>query len=128
MSPLNANQYHDGGFFGYPYVDDQPVVPQDNRRILNVGGTQDGLIPYEGGVGVAGYTFVAGERSTFIWAQHMGFGGAQLSSGVPDTANPNLVRYSYLDGDVVHYKFIDGDHGLSGNPDVRRVIGRFLTR
>ena len=128
VSPLNANQHHDGGFFGYPYVGDQPIVPQDDRRILNISGTQDGIIPYGGGLGVAGYTFLAGERSTFIWAQHMGFGGLQLSSGVPDATNPNLVRYSYLDGDVVHYKLIDGGHGLSGNSDVRRVIDEFLAR
>ena len=69
VSPLNTNQYRDGAFFAYPYEQSAPVTPVTGRRIMNVAGTEDGLIPYNGGRGVAGYTFVSSEDSIFAWAR-----------------------------------------------------------
>ena len=126
VSPLNTNQYRDGAFFAYPYEQSAPVTPVTGRRIMNVAGTEDGLIPYNGGRGVAGYTFVSSEDSIFAWARHMGYTGNQLMEGIPDGENMNLVGFSYLFGDVVHYKLIGGRHNAGGDPDVRRLIDNFF--
>ena len=127
VSPLNNTQFHDDQFYADPENLNQVVQPVTGRRILNIGGTNDQLIPYNGGLGVAGYFFLAGEYSTFVWARHMGYQGEQLSDGVAHPSDPNLIAYSYLNGDVIHYKVIDGDHGIASQATVRSVIADFLS-
>jgi hypothetical protein len=53
----------------------------------------------------------------------MGFQGAQLedSQGIEYAAN--IIKYSYLDGDVVHYKFIGAAHMI---PNLSEPILDFL--
>lgn len=127
VSPMNNTQFHDGQFYADPENLNQAVSPVMGRRILNIGGTADPVIPYEGGVGVAGYQFLSGEYSTYLWARHMGYQGEQLTEGVPSETDPQLVAYSYLDGAVTHYKVIDGNHGLFRDSAVRSVVARFLS-
>ena len=102
------------------------VIPPSGRRILNIGGTEDDIIPYLGGVGVLDHTFLAGEHSTFVWAQHMGFIGEQISMGVPVANAPSLIEYSYLNGSVVHYKVVNGTHGLVDRPEVMEKVAEFI--
>ncbi len=130
VSQLTENQY-DGGFRYDPTggnAYDTPITPASGRRIMAVGGTLDPLIPYAGGRGVLNNQFLPAQQSAFIWAQAMGFEGAQLSDGdgVPDTSDPNVVAYRYLGGDVVHLKVIDGAHNSGGNAAVQAAIVEFL--
>lgn len=104
------------------------IVPANDRRIMTVSGTNDGAIPYNGGTGILGYVFLPAQESIFIWAQNKGYNGSQIpdANGIPDPGNSNLVEYSYLYGDVVHYKLIGGTHGSGNDPSVRTVISNFL--
>lgn len=105
------------------------IVPANDRRIMTVLGTNDGAIPYNGGTGILGYVFMPAQECAFVWAQNKGYNGSQIpdANGVPHPNNANLLEYSYLSGDVVHYKLIGGTHGSSGNDQaVRTAIASFL--
>lgn len=96
---------------------DEVIVPVAGRKIINICGTSDGAVPYNGGSGV-GTTFMTAQESIYRYAQAMGETGSMLSdaAGVAgDGSNypADVVRYAYLDGDVVHYKVIGGDHALN---------------
>ncbi len=106
-------RFNASGTNGY----NQVIVPASGRKILNIGAQNDPVIPYEGGSGV-GTTFHSAQESIFRFAQAMGEKGPQLADaeGIPGngTNRPaDIIKYSYLDGDVVHYKVISESHGLA---------------
>lgn len=57
------------------------ATPVKGRRLMNISGLKDDLVPYMGGPSRAipgkdgKLTFVAAEESTFVWARHMGHEG-----------------------------------------------------
>lgn len=119
VSPLNVWQY-DGKQFKYKGADNnyrEPASPMKGKRLLNISGTNDELVPYEGGLskhipakgGKLG--FLPAEESTYLWAKEMGETGEKLSS--PSRREGKVEVFSYLEGDVVHYKFIGVGHGAT---------------
>ena len=99
------------------------IVPASGKRILCISGTEDNLIPYYGGIGVNGYNFWDAQYSSFIFAQNMGFQGSQLDDNQGIEYATNVVKYSYLDGDVVHYKFIGAGHVIT---NISEIVRDFL--
>ena len=115
VSPLNSFQYRFGSFWYNSAGNnnyDMQIVPESGKRILCISGTEDNLIPYYGGIGVMGYNFLSAQYSTFVLAQNMGFQGDQLEDNQGVEYSNNVFKYSYLDGDVVHYKFIGAGHNI----------------
>ncbi len=117
VSPLNAFQ-HDGQVFkakGQGNSYQETATPLAGRRLMNIAGTNDRLIPYHGGASTVipakggKLAFLDAEQSTFLWAKAMGYDGEKLSR--PTRVSGNLAVFSYLNGDVVHYR-VDGEgHG-----------------
>lgn len=119
VSPLNQWQY-DGKQFKAKGDDNNyrvATVPMSGKRLLNISGTEDRLVPYRGGLSRAipakdgKLAFVAAEKSTFLWAKVMGHGGEQLVQ--PTSTDDNIQIFSYLDGDVVHCKVNNQGHGAT---------------
>lgn len=119
VSQLNVWQ-HDGKRFKAKGDDNNyrtVVSPTKGKRLLNISGVSDKLVPYRGGPSVAipakkgKLAFVDAEKSTFLWARQMGFKGSQLSR--PTNTLENVEVFSYLDGDVVHYKVTNEGHGAT---------------
>ena len=119
VSPLNVWQY-DGEYFkskgsGNDYR--KPKKPMTGKRLMNISGTNDELVPYEGGIsnhipakdGKLG--FVAAEESTYLWAKQMGDTGEKLTE--PSRTEGQLEVFSYLGGDVIHYKVVGAGHGAT---------------
>jgi poly(3-hydroxybutyrate) depolymerase len=145
VSQMITKMYHDGSFWYNSNGDNsynEPIVPASGRRILMISGDSDPLIPYTGGNGV-GTTFMDAQESIYRLAQAMGETGTQINdadgvAGNLNDANPNndfsaaFIRYSYLGGQVVHFKLIGGDHGLDvgGSPgfssEANQMIADFL--
>ena len=126
VSPLNSLQYRFGSFWYNSTGNnnyDMQIVPGSGKRILCISGTEDNLIPYDGGSGVMGYNFLSAQYSTFVFAQNMGFQGEQLDDNQGSEYATNVIKYSYLDGDVVHYKFIGAGHMI---PNLSEPIRDFL--
>lgn len=119
VSPLNVWQY-DGTRFKAKGGDNNYRVaanPMTGKRLLNISGTDDRLVPYDGGLSRAipaksgKLGFVAAEESTFLWARHMGFKGKKLTE--PTSSRGNVEIFSYLNGDVVHCKVNHEGHGAT---------------
>ena len=120
VSQLNVYQ-HDGRNFktrgrGNQYK--KVARPMKGRRLMNISGTRDRLVPYTGGASPAipakggKLAFVDAEKSTYLWAKQLGYTGQQLRE--PSRHDGDLKIYRYLDGDVVHYKVVGGGHGATG--------------
>ena len=119
VSPLNVYQ-HDGKNFKAKGADNNyqtVATPMTGKRLMNISGTTDDLVPYRGGPskhipakdGKLG--FVDAEESIFLWAKQMGYDGEKLSK--PTNIDGNLEIFSYLNGDVIHYKVVNAGHGAS---------------
>ena len=119
VSPLNVYQ-HDGKNFKAKGADNNYQVvatPMPNKRLMNISGTDDELVPYHGAPskyipakdGKLG--FVDAEESIFLWAKQMGYDGEKLSK--PSKIDGKLAIFSYLNGDVIHYKVINAGHDAS---------------
>ena len=117
VSPLNVHQ-HDGKNFKAKGADNSYQVvatPMTGKRLMNISGTTDELVPYRGGPskhipakgGKLG--FVDAEKSIFFWAKQMGYDGEKLSK--PSIIDGKLEIFSYLNGDVIHYKVVNEGHG-----------------
>ena len=128
VSPLNVWQ-HDGNHFKAKGTDNgyrDVVTPMTGKRLMNISGTEDRLVPYKGGPSpaipakVGKLAFVDAEKSTFLWAQAMGYRGTQLSE--PTRVTGNLSVFSYLDGDVVHYRVSGVGHGATGAIDEATLL------
>jgi poly(3-hydroxybutyrate) depolymerase len=95
------------------------IVPAKRRRIININGTADPTVPYNGGTNSIG-TFMPSQESIYRFAQAMGETGAQLAdaAGITGTGTSGngysspFVKYSYRSGQVIHYKLIGGLHSL----------------
>lgn len=120
VSPLNGYQ-HDGKHFKAKGGDNnyrQVAEPLTGKRILNISGTDDPLVPYAGGPSRAipakdgKLPFVDAEQSIFLWAKHMGFKGDKLAA--PTRKDGPLEVFSYLGGDIVHLKANDHGHNAAG--------------
>lgn len=117
VSPLNVWQ-HDGSNFKAKGIDNNyeaVAEPAKGKRLFNISGTEDRLVPYRGGPSRVipakdgKLAFVDAERSTYLWAKQMGYEGEQLKE--PTKVDGPLHFFSYLDGDVVHIKVTNEGHG-----------------
>ena len=119
VSPLNVYQ-HDGKNFKAKGTDNNYQVvatPMTGKRLMNISGTDDELVPYHGGTseyipakdGTLG--FVGAEESIFLWAKQMGYEGEKFRG--PSRVDGKLAIFSYLNGDVIHYKVINEGHDAS---------------
>lgn len=129
VSPLNAFQ-HDGRNFrakGENNNYQKVVTPPAGRRLMNISGTEDRLVPYRGGpsrvIPAKGgkLAFVDAEESTFLWARAMGYKGKKLTR--PTRVNGRIAFFSYLDGNVVHYKVSGEGHGATRQISEETLLG-----
>jgi len=132
VSPLNVWQ-HNGTSFRRRGAENsyaQVVVPSLGRRLLNVSGTEDRLVPYAGGASAAirakdgKLEFLPAEESTYLWARHYGYRGEQLES--PTSSDGPLQYFRYLNGQVVHVKVNGEGHGATRVVDDRMLL-QFLS-
>jgi poly(3-hydroxybutyrate) depolymerase len=119
VSPLNGFQYDGKNFKAKGEKNDYRVIatPLAGKRILNISGTTDSLVPYGGGPSKAipakggKLSFVDAEESIFLWAKQMGYRKAKLER--PVEVKGKVAIFSYLNGDVVHFKVSDHGHNAT---------------
>jgi poly(3-hydroxybutyrate) depolymerase len=129
VSPLNVFQ-HDGHSFkakGDNNNYQTMATPLTGKRLLNISGTDDRLVPYRGGPSAVipakggRLGFVDAEESIFLWAKAMGYKGGKLSR--PSRVAGKLEVFGYLDGDVVHYKVSGEGHGATSAVSEEMLLG-----
>ena len=128
VSPLNVLQ-HDGRNFKAKGDDNSyqaVATPRTGARLMNISGTEDPLIPYDGGPSPAipakhgKLAFVAAEESIFLWAKAMGYQGGKLMK--PSSTVGKIEVFSYLDGAIIHYKVLGEGHGAAGAIDEATLL------
>ncbi len=133
VSPLNVWQ-HDGSNFKAKGLNNnytQTSKPMAGKRLLNISGTNDNLVPYRGGTSAhipaknGKLGFVDAEQSAFLWARQMGYKGKKLRR--PSNVLGRVEEFSYLDGDVIHLKVVGAGHGATHEISEDRLLS-FLTR
>ena len=127
VSPLNVWQ-HDGKNFKAKGADNnyQAVAsPMKGKRLLNISGTEDRLVPYHGGPSNfipakdGKLAFVDAEASILLWARQMGSG---KETRVQPRIDGKLAIFSYLGDDVVHYKVMGEGHGAGRAVSEQRLL------
>ena len=131
-SQLSTDQYRNNAFWGDDNNDgsyDTGYTLSPNLRALSLHGTNDTTIPYDGGtVNWLSRTFLEAQQSILNIATGLGYAGAKVNGTTPLT-NANIVKYEYLDGDVVHYQFIGGNHGFGGfKNELLEIIRDFISQ
>ena len=131
VSPLNVWQYDAKQFKSKGADNDyrESANPMTGKRLMNISGTDDALVPYDGGIsrhipakdGKLG--FLGAEESTYVWAKQMGYSGKKLTT--PSRAEGQMEVFSYLGGDVVHYKVVGAGHGATHEISEQDLL-RFL--
>ncbi len=128
VSPLNTFQY-DGTNFKAKGDDNnyrRTVNPMTGKRLMNISGTEDQHVPYRGGPSKhipakdGKLSFVDAEESIFLWANVMGNKEQKLTK--PTSVDGNLELFSYLDGDVIHYKVLNEGHGATRAVSEERLL------
>jgi len=131
VSPLNSFQ-HDGKNFKLRGVNNnykEIAKPLPGKRILNVSGTEDPLVPYNGGLskGIPAkggkLSFVAAEESIYQWAKLNGYKGAKLNK--PSFSQGKLDFFSYNDGNFIHIKVNGSGHNAGGSLSEKLLL-KFL--
>jgi len=139
VSQMLTKMHHDNAFWfdsAGANIYDEAILPARRRRIISINGTADPLIPYTGGTSAVG-TFMPAQESIHRFAQAMGETGPQLADAAGIAGNgtdysPVFVKYTYLNGRVVHYKLIGGNHGLlvgantAYATEAKQIVAAFL--
>ena len=120
VSPLNVYQHNGKGFRARGRANRymRIVRPLTGRKLLNISGTEDRLVPYRGGPSPvipgkgAKLAFVNAEESAFLWARHMGHKGGRLIQ--PTRSDGKLEFFEYLGGQIIHIRVNGEGHGAAG--------------
>lgn len=126
------NQQYRNNYFHYPsdheligdaYANDGYDLTKSGltqRKIVQMNGRSDTVIPYAGGSGAVAGTveFLSAAESAYRFGTSQGFGGIQ-QSGVAYGTDSILVDY----GDVV---FLNDDIGHGISADMRRLLNKYL--
>ena len=130
VSQLNSLQYHNNSFWYNSSGNNnynEMIIPSIGKRIMAVNATNDQSCPYNGGSGVAGYVFLDSQESIYILAQAMGSDEEILDDQDGVEIFENVYKYTYLSGDVIHYKFQGVGHNLGElNSSLPNLITSFL--
>ena len=133
ISQTHDTQYRNSAFW-YPindfytgdpwpldgYTTQKTPIPQ--RRIVQMNGRADNVIPYSGGT--AGWsalspTFLSAEDSAFRFAQAQGYTGLQLTTGPVYGSTSRIYDY----GNVIFFR---EDVGHTVTNDMKHLLGQYL--
>mgnify|MGYP001380810042 CR=1 FL=1 len=100
-------------------------TPLKGRRFLNIHSENDNVIPYAGGSHAFGYSFYSAQQSVFEVAKSQGYTGGII----PDVGGiyygvTGVYYYSYLAGQVIHYKTPAGHDVLDY---MKQIVTNYLT-
>ena len=118
---LTEDQYRNNKFWFNEYPSEQytnETTLPNRSKIISFHGTSDNRIPYEGEtVNFLNSTFYGAHESILYLAKGIGYENDILNGNGGNTINPNIKEFSYLNDRVVHYKVLNGSHGLNEHRD-----------
>ena len=130
ISQTNTNQYRDSSFWrpftelytGDDYTEDgytTPMNPIPQRRIVQMNGRADLVVPYSGG-DAFGVTFLSARDSAYRFAQAQGYTGSEGASQYAYGGNSSRI-FDY--GNVV---FLRQDVAHTVSDDMKHLLTQYL--
>ena len=81
---------------------DEIIIPVTGRRMLTICGELDTTVPYYGGSGFGKINFSCSRKCLYLGSTYGFFGKSDSdNNGVPYPGYNDLVKYSYLNGDII---------------------------
>lgn len=127
VASMIEQQYHDGSFWMPSSSDtddyDKRKAPVSGRKILYIHGTEDDVVPFEGGLRFGKFPHLSAPETALQWARVQGFKG-EPAEGSPAQ---NLQETAYSGTDVRFIAVTGGSHGLKPHREaVRARIKKFV--
>ena len=93
-------------------VGNEPTESTGTVGVMQILGTADRLIPYDGGSGPMGLTFYSGEESANLWAEHNGC--TTPGDRTTTRAGNTRIEYTGCTGGVgvINYGITGAGHGI----------------
>ena len=113
VASMVTQQYHDDTFWkpsGQTKTYDVKVKPTSGPQIIYFHGTNDKVVPYQGGLR-GRFPHISAQETVYRWAQAYGYKGKQLRDSDAQTIDQGIQKFNYLKGRVVHYKLQGAGHG-----------------
>jgi len=94
-------------------LNQSPSKSIEALSVYQVCGSEDQVIPYEGGVSGVGHVFRSSHESAMMWAEAI---GCHSNYNISQIGRDTLFTYSGCDknNEVIFRKVHDGDHNLNG--------------
>ena len=111
---LVIEQYHDGSFWKpSKSTDDYDIrhQPTPVAEMIYFHGSNDKVVPYEGGLRQGKHEHLSAQRTAFVWARAFGFRGTQIPDADGEEIEKGIALFQYSDVHVAHYKLIGAGHG-----------------
>ena len=131
VSSMETGQYHDDSF--WQRSDDQDgnydlkKKPVTKSSMLTVHGTEDRVVPYNGGKRGRNAVHLSAQDTAFYWARNNGFKGEKISDGKGKEISQGIISYGYKKANVTHLKVIDAGHGLGPKGEkINPIINDFI--
>ena len=123
VASLIEKQYHDGSFWvssNSSNLYDIPKKPANpGPEILYFHGSEDKVVPYNGGLRSGKFAHVSAQDTAYAWAKAFGFKGARIPDAKGREVSDGFILYDYPDARVRHYK-------LSGSGHNTRPYGKLV--
>ncbi|MEC9091769.1 MAG: hypothetical protein VX438_03620 [Planctomycetota bacterium] len=130
-SSLIEQQYHDGSFWK-PSSDtdnyDTKIEPKPGRMLAYFHGTNDRVVPYEGGKR-GKFPHVSALETANAWAKANGYRGKPRSLKQGKSITDSVTSLTFAGTDVTFYSVNGGGHGFEPHErDVRKIIRQLLQK
>lgn len=125
-SSLVAQQYHDQKF--WTSADERNTYkiekkPTPGPEIIYFHGSNDKVVPYQGGLRGKKFPHVSAQDTTYAWAKAFGYKGAKIKESKAISVEKGILRFHYPAARVTHYKLIGAGHGPRPyDSQVRQII------
>ena len=116
VSSMVTEQYHDGRFWKRANDGknqyDVKTDPLGKSKILTIHGTNDKIVPYNGGKRGRNAIHLSAQDTAFAWARHQGYEGRQLKDDQGKRWKRDIIEYDYPQANVTHLKVVGAGHGF----------------
>ena len=116
VSSMVTEQFHDNHFWkrtnDSTNTYDQKIDPQGKTNIMTIHGTNDKVVPYQGGKRGRTAVHLSAQDTAFAWARHQGFEGRKIPDKDGKPWKPEIIEYAYPQAKVTHLKVVGAGHGF----------------
>ena len=115
VASMVEEQYHDSAFWVSSQKEknlyDQQVKPTRGPKVLYFHGTDDRVVPYQGG-NRGNVPHLSAQDTAYAFATAFGYRGQQIADRDGKAVGPGIFKYDYPEAMYTHYKLVGEGHGI----------------